>query len=58
MAYQIIKSKVDITSGGDGYGMTGNCTQASMAKLLEVLQIKYELGRDAWFMDLGHGMGR
>lgn len=58
LAYSIIKSKVDITSGGDGYGMTGNCTQASMGKLFEVLQDKCELGSDSWFMDLGHGMGR
>eukprot|EP00038_Savillea_parva_P028924 m.67783 g.67783 ORF g.67783 m.67783 type:complete len:1010 (+) comp8468_c0_seq2:201-3230(+) len=57
-AYQIIKSKMDITSGGDGYGMTGNCTQASMARLFDALQTTCELGPDSWFMDLGHGMGR
>jgi hypothetical protein len=57
-AYAIIKTKIDITSGGDGYGMTGNCTQGSMAHLLEFMQSKCDLDESAMFMDLGHGMGR
>lgn len=56
--YQTINGKIDITSGADGYGMTGNVTRASMHKLFEVLRNQFELGKDSWFMDLGHGMGR
>ena len=56
--YNIIKSKVDVTSAGDGYGMTGHVTKASMSRLFDVMRTKFDFDSNAWFMDLGHGMGR
>eukprot|EP00039_Didymoeca_costata_P013910 m.218001 g.218001 ORF g.218001 m.218001 type:complete len:749 (+) comp15897_c0_seq4:426-2672(+) len=56
--YASIKRKLDITCGGDGYGITGNVTQASLSKLFEVMRTKCEMDESAWFIDLGHGMGR
>jgi len=56
--YQIIKSKMDVTSSGDGYGMTGNVSKGGLAKLFDVLRTQFEFDETAYFMDLGHGMGR
>ena len=36
--YQIIKSKMDVTSSGDGYGMTGNVSKGGLSKLFDYLR--------------------
>lgn len=51
--YQIIKSKMDVTSSGDGYGMTGNVSKGGLAKLFDVLRTQFEFDETAYFMDLG-----
>ena len=56
--YSIIKNKVDITCGGDGYGMTGNVTMGSLQRLFNTLRDRFDLNETSWFIDLGHGMGR
>eukprot|EP00042_Codosiga_hollandica_P044738 m.446107 g.446107 ORF g.446107 m.446107 type:complete len:725 (+) comp56864_c0_seq10:31-2205(+) len=56
--YRIVQTKLDITSGVDGFGITGTCTKKSFEKLFDALVTKCEFGSSSSFMDLGHGMGR
>lgn len=52
--YEVVKTKVDITCGGDGYGMTGNCTLGAMTRLFDVLRVKFELNVSSYFMVTTH----